>query len=1376
MKPVEKFIGIYPISRTLCFELKPEPKTKKIFDEWLLGVENDEQNVYNMFLKDKKIAEAYVALKPVLDKLHELYIDISLSSEKAKKIDFSSYFEDYKDKSLNADTEKNLRESIGETFLQGDAYFKNKFSDLKTGKGNGSCLMTNTILSYISNNLEEFCSEELSREELKEHIECFKGFYTYFQGYNTNRKNYYECRTEKSTAVATRIVHDNLPKFCDNILRFERRKEEYLSIYEYLSEKERCLQIKNESNGQFETAVPIDENCFKICHFNECLSQSQIEAYNKVIGNCNLLINLYNQSKKKEEKTFRKLDEFVTLYKQIGCGKRKGLYSAILKDKDEELSEDMRKRGEVLSVESLLKVVKSAGETYFRINEDTPVTVPYFIHFLKSCENWGGIYWSKSAVNTISSKYFSNWHDIKDRLKDKKSCATYDEKREEQIQLRDAIELSELFDVLDKFEAEYAFKKHLVEEGKIDIGKSISRNIILLLCAEIDSYIQEFLKNSEKIIQLESYRQKECINDEDDSIILQIKDWFDNTINIMRIVRYFSVPTGKMKGQIANPEMEKMLSYLLHNDDADWFGWYDLIRNYLTKKPQDDVKNRKLKLNFGKSTLLNGFTDSVTEKSDNGTQYCGYMFRKKHKCTGEYEYFLGISEKTKLFRCKNKHNIEDSDKSEFERLDYYQMKSTTPYPNEYGQKKVLIQNIVRELTKPGSEQEEKEWEIINNVGNNNGITPTELFKRLSDSQHFKHILEDKRLIDEVNAIIKLILDNCKKYIKIEAINKLQNKSYTGCDGLSKLLEDLKEITSTVKLFDFFHVSEKEFNEHNGNDLFLFKISNKDLSYSESYSNKLRKKKENQKENLHTLFFRALMHEDGFGDIVDLGKGEIFFREKAFSYDEKTWKVGHHAEELKSKFSYPIISKKRFAENKYLLHLSVTLNYKSDGKGVDEKINSAINEISDINYMGIDRGEKHLVYSCIIDKDSNIVKCEHYDEINKTNYVQKLDDVAKNRERQRRNWQQQDGIRDLKEGYISLVVHKLVDDLIKDRSGNINPHSYVVLEDLSTEMKRGRQKIEKQVYQNLETALARKLNYVVDKNADRGDIGSVSLALQLTPPLNNYDDIKNRKRFGVMLYTRANYTSITDPDTGWRQTIYLKDGNESDIKEQIMRKFTDFGFDGKDYFFEYIEDNAGRTWRLYSGKDGKSLSRFRIKKEKMEDFDVWVPESIDIVGLLDELFAKFDKTISFRQQIEKGVSLSKITNRKETAWQSLRFVIGLIQQIRNNGIEPDDDNFLQSPVRNADGVHFDTRNAANNGPLRAIVDADANGAYNIARKGLIMDAHIKYHHACGGKNASDINLLISDKEWDMWLLNRNKWEKLLPSFACKEKGRGKLSRK
>ena len=118
MKATESFTGLYPLDKTLRFELKPEPETLQRFETWLQEdslVDRED----NLFLKDKKIAEAYIVLKPILDKLHEEFINESLSSIVESPIDFRAYWETYREdkKSISNESEKELRTSIGTSFL-----------------------------------------------------------------------------------------------------------------------------------------------------------------------------------------------------------------------------------------------------------------------------------------------------------------------------------------------------------------------------------------------------------------------------------------------------------------------------------------------------------------------------------------------------------------------------------------------------------------------------------------------------------------------------------------------------------------------------------------------------------------------------------------------------------------------------------------------------------------------------------------------------------------------------------------------------------------------------------------------------------------------------------------------------------------------------------------------------------------------------------------------------------------------------------------------------------------------------------------------------------------------------------------------------------
>lgn len=111
----------------------------------------------------------------------------------------------------------------------------------------------------------------------------------------------------------------------------------------------------------------------------------------------------------------------------------------------------------------------------------------------------------------------------------------------------------------------------------------------------------------------------------------------------------------------------------------------------------------------------------------------------------------------------------------------------------------------------------------------------------------------------------------------------------------------------------------------------------------------------------------------------------------------------------------------------------------------------------------------------------------------------------------------------------------------------------------------------------------------------------------------------------------------------------------------------------------------KTWRLYSSIRGESLDRF---KGNRNDAGIWEIEKVDLVKILDGVFADFDKTQSLLLQIEERVPLGKIG--EHSAWESLRFAIDMIMQIRNTGIRENESDFLLSPIRNADGIHFDSR--------------------------------------------------------------------------------------
>ena len=160
-----------------------------------------------------------------------------------------------------------------------------------------------------------------------------------------------------------------------------------------------------------------------------------------------------------------------------------------------------------------------------------------------------------------------------------------------------------------------------------------------------------------------------------------------------------------------------------------------------------------------------------------------------------------------------------------------------------------------------------------------------------------------------------------------------------------------------------------------------------------------------------------------------------------------------------------------------------------------------------------------------------------------------------------------------------------------------------------------------------------------------------------------------------------------------------------------------------------------------------LDRYRDKFSEKEGKKHWNPEKIEIVKNLEKIFNGFDQSKSFKEQIKDGKELNKI-DKDRTAWESLRFVIDVIQQIRNTGKDEKDNDFILSPVREANGDFFDSRKIKNGEKLPQ--NGDANGAYNIARKGIIMSEHIK----------REAELFVRNEEWDAWLAGEKTWEKYM----------------
>jgi hypothetical protein len=549
-----------------------------------------------------------------------------------------------------------------------------------------------------------------------------------------------------------------------------------------------------------------------------------------------------------------------------------------------------------------------------------------------------------------------------------------------------------------------------------------------------------------------------------------------------------------------------------------------------------------------------------------------------------------------------------------------------------------------------------------------------------------------------------------------------------------ITEFYREFKPQFNFISFYDISESCINKLIEDEkIFLFQIYTRDFG-EKSVGNK----------NLQTMYWDEIFSRNS--SIKLLGSCKLFFKEVTVK---------------KNKFSHDVAKASRCTVEKYFLHVPVKLNYYA--KDTQEiNIHDFNNEINDyfvreknVMFLGIDRGERHLLYYSLIDARGKIIEQNNLDIINPKDFWEKINATTNIHQVKRMN---------LQSGYLSLAVHEVIEKMKDKITGQFKP-TFIVLENLSAELKRNTQNFDQQVYQLFVTALTKKLNYLVDKAARDNKVGTVDNALQLTPPIQNYHDVENRMQVGIMFYASANFTLETDPETGWRKTIYIT-GNDKDIQKQIFDKFSDIGVDDHgDYFFEYT-DAMKKTWRLWSSKNGKSLERYRYKRGNSKKQSVIVPFDIKR-EYLDQLFKNFDTKKSLLTQLKNGVTLSKIVGSNYSAWEAFRFVIDIIQQIKNSGDSQkgQDENFLLSPVRNKWGEHFDSRKCKSTESQHLPVSSDANAAYNLARKGIIMCEHIKQW--IKDRKTYNVNLFVSDEEWDLWLSHKRHWRARIRSFACSD---------
>lgn len=1288
-----QFTGQYSLSKTLRFELRPVGNTQKMLED------------ENVFKKDELIQEKYIKTKPYFDLLHRDFVEEALKDVNISGL--PSYFEIYqrwaKDKKKYQKELQNKEQALRKEvviFLDATAkcWAEKKYPEIGIKKKDIGIFFEEDVFAILKKRYGEDSEAQITDEVSGEIVSIFdswKGFTGYFNKFQETRKNLYK-DDGTATAHATRIIDQNLKRFCDN-----------LEIIKGI----RGIIDFSEVEDNFKYSM---DEIFSLKFYSKCLLQDGINFYNKILGGevlqdgtklkgINELINKYRQDNRGVKMSFLKL-----LDKQILSEKEEFLDG--IKD-DKELLVVLEKFYQV--AEEKISILKSLIQDFNQNNEKY---------------NLAEVYISKEAFNTISRKWthetskFEEW--LYNAMKPDRLVGLKYDKKEESYKFPDFIALSYVQVALGQAcSSERFWKDHYYKSLKKSNGCLIGDEpcwiqFLMILQHEFQSLLEKEImdKRSRDNVKVGyDYFKKDFIQllsreifsvDQKDKIV--IKDFADAVLNIYQMAKYFAIEK-KRKWNPDNfdtgvfyehPDFGYKSKYY-NNAYEDIVQTYNHLRNYLTQKP---YSQEKWKLNFENATLANGWDKN--KESDNSA----VILRKDGR------YYLGLMKKgcNKIFDDKNEVKFSrEVNRGKYEKVVYkFFPDQAKMFP------KVCFSRKGLDFFQPSEE--------ILNVYKNSEFKKGDSFS----------IRSMQKLIDFYkDCLTKYEGWRGYKFRDLKSTDLYKN-------NIGEFFRDVAEGGYKITFQD---ISESYIDGKNQNgELYIFEIHNKDWNFKDGA-------KKMGSKNLHTLYFEALFSDENIQNNFPIklnGRAEVFYRPK--TSEEKLRKK-------EDKSGKEVIAHKRYAENKIFFHVPLTLNReKGDVYQFNAKINDFLANNTDINIIGVDRGEKHLAYYSGINQKAEILRDENGNPVsgslnfvgkddsgNPIDYHQKLEEKAQGREQARKDWQAVEGIRDLKRGYISQLVRKLADLAVE--------HNAIILfEDLNMRFKQIRGGIEKSVYQQLEGALIEKLSFLVNKGEkDPKQAGNLLKAYQLAAPFTTFKDMG--KQTGIIFYTQASYTSKIDPLMGWRPNLYLKYSNAEEAKEDILN-FTNIEFKNDKFEFTYDLKNFQKQ-KEYPNKTEWTLcscvERFRWNRALNQNKGGY-DHYDDMTSNFRDLFEKHE--IDFMGGDIKGQIETLDVKGNEKFFKDFIFLFNLICQIRNTQQDQDGDenDFILSPVE----PFFDSRKASNFGKDLPR-NGDENGAYNIARKGVIILKKIadfyNEHGSCEKMKWND--LYISHKDWD--------------NFACKK---------
>lgn len=885
-----------------------------------------------------------------------------------------------------------------------------------------------------------------------------------------------------------------------------------------------------------------------------------------------------------------------------------------------------------------------------------------------------GIYIANgAAVTSLSNAVFGSWSSIQ-RSFDADYDAINMKKPPKDVEAYDK-KRRDYFKKIDSFsiaQLQSAGEKAADDNAERSIAEYYAAEAVLLADAVAKAY------EDAKSLLVSHYPEDKKLCADDNSIAL-IKALLD----AVKDLQSFAKPLCGSGKEESKDDLFYGEFTPLYERMEDIIPLYNMVRNHVTQKPYSDDK---IKLNFNNALLLAGW--DVNKETD----CSAVLFTKGNS------YFVGIMSKDSRRSFEAIPEAKDGE-DVYHKMVY----KLLPGPNK------MLPKVF--FSRKGLET----------------FTPDAEIMRIYESGSFKK--GDGFSLGDCHKLIDFYKDSIEKYPGWDVFGF----DFSPTERYRDVGEFYKEVKGQGYKISFVDVPESYIDSLvDDGKLYLFKIYNKDFSEHSKGT-----------PNLHTLYFKMLFDESNLANTVFAlnGGAEMFYRKASISKKDA---IVHPANQpVKNKnplndkkdstFGYDIIKDRRYTERQFALHVPITLNFSApDAGGINYDVRRALRDADESYVVGIDRGERNLLYACVIDGSGKIVEQRSLNVIDsgkqRVDYHDLLGKKEEERTKARKDWKTINNISNLKEGYISQAVH-VICELVEKYD------AVIAMEDLNSGFKNSRVKVEKQVYQKFEKMLIDKLNFFADKKKSPDEVGGLLNAYQLTNRFESF--AKMGRQNGIIFYVPAWLTSKIDPTTGF--VDLLKPRYESVEKsKEFIRNVDRIEYNAERGWFEFDVDygkfpkgttDHRRKWTLCSY--GKRIKTFRSEADNNQ----LVSEEIDLTEEFRKLFARFDVDLA------GDVKAQALCLDDKAFFAPFMKLMSLMLQLRNSMTGTDID-FLASPVMNSEGRFYNSNDyTGKNASLPS--DADANGAYHIARKAQWAIEQIR---SCPADDLFAANISISNAEW------------------------------